>query len=365
MRMTGSVPPPPPGGTLLQLLWTLAALWTLSEGNQAMPPQWAQPEKMEKKFHVVVVSYTAKFRCQAHGNPTPTLKWFKNGKEYKRDQRIGFKMRDHPGIINIESVVPSDKGNYTCVVENQYGSINHTYQLDVVESVCMRSVCHRPIIQAGLPANRTAVVGSDVEFVCKFVSEPKPHILWLKHIEVNGSRYGPEGHPYVRVLKSADLQTTDKEMGVLQIKNVTFEDAGEYICLAWNSVGISYRTAWLTVYREPEPDISCLSLMPRLPEDRTAVVGSDVEFVCKVFSNPPPQIQWLKHIEKHGSRFGCDGLPFVRVLKSAGPNTTDKELEILQIKNVTLEDAGQYSCKVGNSDRIFHHSAWLTVQEGV
>lgn len=34
--------------------------------------------------------------------------------------------------IIMEAVVPSDKGNYTCVVENQYGSINHTYQLDVV-----------------------------------------------------------------------------------------------------------------------------------------------------------------------------------------------------------------------------------------
>lgn len=34
--------------------------------------------------------------------------------------------------IIMESVVPSDKGNYTCLVENEYGSINHTYQLDVV-----------------------------------------------------------------------------------------------------------------------------------------------------------------------------------------------------------------------------------------
>ncbi len=34
--------------------------------------------------------------------------------------------------IIMESVVPSDKGNYTCLVENKYGSINHTYQLDVV-----------------------------------------------------------------------------------------------------------------------------------------------------------------------------------------------------------------------------------------
>lgn len=32
----------------------------------------------------------------------------------------------------MDSVVPSDKGNYTCIVENEYGSINHTYQLDVV-----------------------------------------------------------------------------------------------------------------------------------------------------------------------------------------------------------------------------------------
>lgn len=32
----------------------------------------------------------------------------------------------------MESVVPSDKGNYTCIVENIHGSINHTYHLDVV-----------------------------------------------------------------------------------------------------------------------------------------------------------------------------------------------------------------------------------------
>lgn len=32
----------------------------------------------------------------------------------------------------MESAVPSDRGNYTCVVENKYGSISHTYQLDVL-----------------------------------------------------------------------------------------------------------------------------------------------------------------------------------------------------------------------------------------
>uniref|UniRef100_A0A8C1RL92 Fibroblast growth factor receptor n=2 Tax=Cyprinus carpio TaxID=7962 RepID=A0A8C1RL92_CYPCA len=189
----------------------------LSSDQKLLPmaPVWAQPDKMEKKLHAVPASKTVKFRCQANGNPTPTLKWLKNGKEFKKDQRIGgYKVREHMWTIIMESVVPSDKGNYTCLVENKHGSINHTYQLDVVE----RSP-HRPILQAGLPANRTAMVGSDVEFECK----------------------------------TAGVNTTDKEMEVLHIRNVSLEDAGEYTCLAGNSVGHSHHTAWLTVYKAVPP----------------------------------------------------------------------------------------------------------------
>lgn len=41
-------------------------------------------------------------------------------------------VRSQHWTLIMESVVPSDKGNYTCLVENEYGSINHTYTLDVV-----------------------------------------------------------------------------------------------------------------------------------------------------------------------------------------------------------------------------------------
>lgn len=37
----------------------------------------------------------------------------------------------------MESVVPSDRGNYTCVVENKYGSIYHSYVLDVLGNFCI------------------------------------------------------------------------------------------------------------------------------------------------------------------------------------------------------------------------------------
>lgn len=122
----------------------------------------------------------------------------------------------------MESVVPSDRGNYTCVVENKFGSIRQTYTLDVLgeargEARGARPARgggrplspapsperspHRPILQAGLPANQTAVLGSDVEFHCKVYSDAQPHIQWLKHVEVNGSKVGPDGTPYVTVLK--------------------------------------------------------------------------------------------------------------------------------------------------------------------
>ncbi|KAM8939966.1 fibroblast growth factor receptor 3 isoform 13-T13 [Pelodytes ibericus] len=152
---------------------------------------------MEKRLTAVPAASTIRFRCPAAGIPTPSIYWLKNGKEFKGEHRIGgIKLRHQQWSLVMESVVPSDKGNYTCVVENKYGSIRQTYQLDVLE----RS-SHRPILQAGLPANQTVVVGSDVEFHCKVYSDAQPHIQWLKHVEVNGSKFGPDGDPYVSILQ--------------------------------------------------------------------------------------------------------------------------------------------------------------------
>ncbi|XP_068194172.1 fibroblast growth factor receptor 3 isoform X1 [Antennarius striatus] len=219
--------------------------------GDAEAPYWTRPDRMDKKLLAIPAANTVKFRCAASGNPTPSIHWLKNGREFKGEQRMGgIKLRHQQWSLVMESAVPSDRGNYTCVVQNKFGSISHTYQLDVLE----RSP-HRPILQAGLPANQTVALGADVEFQCKVFSDAQPHIQWLKHVVVNGSRYGPDGVPYVHVLKTAGINTTDKELEVLFLTNVSFEDAGEYTCLAGNSIGYAYHSAWLTVLPEsPEKE---------------------------------------------------------------------------------------------------------------
>ncbi|XP_054423987.1 fibroblast growth factor receptor 4 isoform X1 [Pteronotus mesoamericanus] len=217
-------------------------------------PYWTHPQRMEKKLHAVPAGNTVKFRCPAAGNPMPTIRWLKDGQDFHGEHRIGgVRLRHQHWSLVMESVVPSDRGTYTCLVENPVGSLRYSYLLDVLE----RSP-HRPILQAGLPANTTAVAGSDVELLCKVYSDAQPHIQWLKHIVINGSSFGADGFPYVQVLKTTDINSSEVE--VLYLRNVSAEDAGEYTCLAGNSIGLSYQSAWLTVL--PEEDLAWTAAAP-------------------------------------------------------------------------------------------------------
>uniref|UniRef100_A0A8C5VU58 Fibroblast growth factor receptor n=1 Tax=Microcebus murinus TaxID=30608 RepID=A0A8C5VU58_MICMU len=186
-------------------------------------PYWTHPQRMEKKLHAVPAGNTVKFRCPAAGNPSPTIRWLKDGQAFHGENRIG-------GIrVSLWVSGPSAPQRLAA-----------SLQLLPDE----RSP-HRPILQAGLPANTTAVAGSDVELLCKVYSDAQPHIQWLKHVVINGSSLGADGFPYVQVLKTADINSSEVE--VLYLRNVSAEDAGEYTCLAGNSIGLSYQSAWLTV----------------------------------------------------------------------------------------------------------------------
>ncbi|XP_055518016.1 fibroblast growth factor receptor 1-like isoform X2 [Leucoraja erinacea] len=360
--------------------WALLGLLSLSTARPALtlPEQVSLKQRSEVEPYSTHPGDSLQLRCRLRED-IQSIAWTKDGVQLPANNRT----RITAEYLQITDSVRQDSGRYTCVASGPSGSETSHFAVNVSDAVysveeddededddegnksdeksnkeAQRSP-HRPILQAGLPANKTVTVGSDVEFLCKVYSDPQPHIQWLKHLMVNGSRMGPDGSPYIQVLKTAGVNTTDKEMEALYLRNVTFEDAGEYTCLAGNSIGISHHSAWLTVLQERSPHRPIFQA--GLPANKTVTVGSDVEFVCKVYSDPQPHIQWLKHVMVNGSRMGPDGSPHVQVLKTASVDTTDQEMEALYLRNVTFEDAGQYTCLAGNSIGISHQSAWLTV----
>lgn len=57
---------------------------------------------MDKKLLAIPAANTVKFRCPASGNPTPTIHWLKNGKEFKGEQRMGgIKVRSVPVAFKV------------------------------------------------------------------------------------------------------------------------------------------------------------------------------------------------------------------------------------------------------------------------
>lgn len=90
---------------------------------------------------------------------------------------------------------------------------------------------------------------------------------------------------------------------MLYIRNVTFEDAGEYTCLAGNSIGISFHSAWLTVlpgtYRLLPPRLGVLGVGP-LPgwvlwSQHASVLRNGPSRLCRktwrMSTTPPPPAQ--------------------------------------------------------------------------
>ncbi|XP_038256828.1 microfibrillar-associated protein 3-like [Dermochelys coriacea] len=71
--------------------------------------------------------------CNVQGNPAPRYKWYNsNGCLLKEEDNSGKWWFLDNGLLNITSVSFDDRGKYTCVASNIYGTVNNTVTLRVV-----------------------------------------------------------------------------------------------------------------------------------------------------------------------------------------------------------------------------------------
>lgn len=118
------------------------------------------------------------FELKVRGDPEPTFKFYKNGKELKDGDSMG-RVTISGNELTIKRVRKAKEGEsgdefkdnavYQALINNSHGSLWANFYLNLL--------AFEPIILS-LPAQHSAVLGSDAVIKCKVFGSPKPTVEW-------------------------------------------------------------------------------------------------------------------------------------------------------------------------------------------
>ncbi|XP_035672493.1 fibroblast growth factor receptor-like 1 isoform X1 [Branchiostoma floridae] len=254
------------------------SLTVIDDSNPARPvgttpvggtkPRFTQPQKMRRKIIQRPMGSSVRLKCSASGQPKPEIIWSKDGRTLT-DEDLGGAKKGQRWTLKLRNLRPRDSGRYTCKVFNRIGSINATYKVDVIARMTTK-----PQLTGVHPVNTTVDFGTTASFQCRVRSGVKPHIQWLKRVEEHELHKHPNTTIDVGGVKFIVLPTGDvwsrpdgSYLNKLMISKAKEEDSGMYICLGANTMGYSYKAAFLTVKPDPDkvedPAITTKSVMSR------------------------------------------------------------------------------------------------------
>uniref|UniRef100_A0A8C5GTV1 Roundabout, axon guidance receptor, homolog 1 (Drosophila) n=1 Tax=Gouania willdenowi TaxID=441366 RepID=A0A8C5GTV1_GOUWI len=273
---------------------------------------------------VVLVDQSVEFRCEARGDPVPTVRWRKDDGDLPKGR---YEIReDH--TLKIRRLVSADLGSYTCVAENMVGKAEASATLTV----------HVPPAFVVRPRNQVVGVGRTVTFQCEATGNPQPAIFWQREGSQNllFSYQPPQPSSRFSVSQTGDLTITDAERS----------DMGYYSCQALNIAGSVITKALLevtdVVSDRPPPVIK------QGPTNQTVAVDGTVVLNCVTSGNPTPTILWRK-----------DGL----LVSTHDSRVKQLDTGALQIRYAKLGDTGSYSCIASTPSGEASWKAHLEVQE--
>jgi hypothetical protein len=202
----------------------------------------APPKFIEARKHGKVL-----LECAATGTPAPQIKWYKDGKPLHKNKKHQKKMLVHHGVplfrygqgilqsqpkvtgslgqikskVSLDCLTEEDAGVYECVVSNGEQKESATTELRVASF--RNTHCHKqlkPTIHQWSEMYMQTT-GADALLTCRSAG---PHeIYWI----------GPNGQPVD--IKGKKYQMT--EQGDLIVRNLSFEDMGNFQCLVKNING--------------------------------------------------------------------------------------------------------------------------------
>ncbi|XP_067028898.1 hemicentin-1-like isoform X2 [Acropora muricata] len=234
--------------------------------------------------------------CTADGEPTPSITWtkvFANGS----DSDVLF--------TGEQFILPSNRtsdGTYRCKASNGIGNdVNHT--VNVV-------VNFKPEITFTVKSSNDSICrGDTINITCSAVGKPAVHTYQL--------------------FKDGTQVHTSNNSVLFWRQITTARGETVYTCLANNTVAVANTTKAITV-GVPSSIQSIL--------DKVVTEGDNVSLTCNA-SGVPTQVSWIN-------------------VRSG--NRTNKK--VLELKNISRHEAGEYRCDVRNPCRNATESATIEVQ---
>ena len=247
------------------------------------------------------------FELEVETTGSPSVIWYKNGKQILKTQRIQMSSVENHHSLKILKVHVDDGGIYKAVARNRAGEKSCMAKVDI------RKPMSAPVIKQGLSKIRISE-GESAHFKAR-VEGVALSVEWLK----DGLLVKPE--------KNITTSETRNEFE-LQIKNATSEDSGKYECVAKNEAGTISSTGELIV-----KSIEAPPKFTRKMADVNLNEGEYLKLSVEVMGNPKPRVNFLKE----------DKDVNLETLTEVKEGTWE-----LEIKAASLSDSGLYTCKASN-----------------
>uniref|UniRef100_A0A671KBV4 Neural cell adhesion molecule L1 n=1 Tax=Sinocyclocheilus anshuiensis TaxID=1608454 RepID=A0A671KBV4_9TELE len=310
--------------TILQQTWILA---------MEIPPDVRQPPMIIKESpqdHIVDPVDPIIVECEATGNPTPVFTWTRNGVylNVARDPQVSMRWRSGTLEIFFWGRPDDYEGVYQCTATNEFGSALSSYISLRVSSKPARTWLKEYLEPVSV------VVGLPLILPCNPpVGPPKPDTYWLNSTMVPIRQ---------------DRRVSKAENGDLYFSSIVAEDAfTNYVCVA--------RFPFTnTIQQKPPLILQVLTahtapkfLKPKGTTSTTiAMLGEELILECFAAGVPTPSIKWTKDWEEM--------------------SMTEKKLEnfnkTLRIKNVSMDDGGDYICSASNRMGSLDHVITVRVK---
>ncbi|XP_036424769.1 fibroblast growth factor receptor-like 1a isoform X2 [Colossoma macropomum] len=280
----------------------------------------------------VRIGRTMKLQCPVEGDPPPLIMWTKDG----RNIHSGWmRFRVLQNALRIKEVEADDAGTFICKATNGFGSVNINYTLIVIDDSSsgrdgagaagdaeystglpgkLERTNSKPILTGTHPVNTTVDYGGTTSFQCKVRSDVKPVIQWLKRVEPGDeNKYNSTievGDHHFVVLPTGEVwsRPDGSYLNKLLITRAKEEDAGMYICLGANTMGYSFRSAFLTVLPDNKPHFPPIPAVssPGLPWPVIIGIPAGVVFILGTI------LLWFCQSKKHcssGAMVSAQALP--------------------------------------------------------